>query len=325
MTGNQAAGGMASNGTGAGALTGGYMSLVYYSLFNGFVGVFIKMAHGLDILSIVFFRALIAAVFVGLVCLALRQGAALRPRHLRATLLVGALQGVMIALIMGAMQLTTVSNALFLLYTAPVFTVLLARTFLKERISPTTWAGIGVAMLGIVLIVDPAGLSLASADTLGNLMALGAGLALAAMTVAAKPLTRKVSGFYIVFWQYLVIALLALPFVRPGTLDTALSNWWQLGGLGVICTGVAFLWYMRGVRSVPAQHVLVVASLEPLVGTLIAGLILHEALSYLTAAGALCIMAGAYGVARSRTAGGPAVSEPRQRAERAALSTAAAG
>jgi drug/metabolite transporter (DMT)-like permease len=208
----------------------------------------------------------------------------------------------MIALIMSALRLTSVSNALFLLYTAPVFTVLLARTFLKEAITAKTALGIALALVGIFFIVDPTNLSLQSTHTLGNLMALGAGLALAAMTVAAKPLSQKVSGYYIVFWQYLVITVLALPFVRPAMLDAVLVNWWQLGGLGVICTGIAFLWYMRGVRSVPAQHVLIVASLEPLVGSLIAAVFLREAITHLTLLGALFIMAGAYGVARTRTA-----------------------
>jgi drug/metabolite transporter (DMT)-like permease len=284
------------------ALKNGYMQLVYYSLFNGFVGVFVKMAQGLDTIAIVFFRALITVAFVGLIAVLLRQGGTLRLHNLRATMLVGIFQGLMTVLIMGALRLTSVSNALFLLYTAPVFSVLLARIFLKERIAGITWIGISLAIMGIFFIVDPTAISLDATHNLGNLMALGAGLALAAMTVAAKPLSQKVSGYYIVFWQYLVIAVLALPFAHAAPIETVVANWWQLGGLGIVCTGIAYTLYMRGVRRVPTQHVLVIASLEPLVGTLIAGLLLHESLSYLTLIGALFIMAGAYGVARARSA-----------------------
>jgi drug/metabolite transporter (DMT)-like permease len=255
-----------------------------------------------DTLSIVFFRSCIAAIFIGLVCIAIRQAGALRLRDPRATLLVGLFQGAMIGLIMAALRMTSVSNALFLLYTAPIFSVLLARVFLKERIAATTWAGIGVALLGVLCIVDPRTISFDSAHALGNLLALGAGLSLAAMTVAAKPLSRRVSGHYIVFWQYLVIAVLTLPFIRVASPTTLLANWWQIGGLGVVCTGIAYLWYMRGVRHVPAQHVLIVASLEPLVGTAMAALILGESLSHLALVGAALIVLGAYGVARTRLA-----------------------
>jgi drug/metabolite transporter (DMT)-like permease len=215
-------------------LKNGYMHLVYYSLFNGFVGVFVKLTHGLDTLSIVFFRALIAAVFIGLIAAVLRQGRTLWLCNWRATLLVGLLQALMTALIMTALRLTSVSNALFLLYTAPVFSLILAHTCLKEQIRQATWVGIGITLLGVFFLVEPANLSLAGDQSLGNLMALGAGIALAAMTVAAKPLSQKASGYYIVFWQYVVIAALTSPFVRIDSLTLAMGNWWQLGGLGII-------------------------------------------------------------------------------------------
>ena len=284
------------------AFKSGYMQLVYYSLFNGFVGVLVRLAHNLDTLSIVFFRAAIAAAFVGLICVVSRQGGTLRLRNPRATLLVGLLQGTMIALIMGALRRTSVSNALFLLYSAPVFAVVLARLCLRESIAATTWRGIGIALLGVLCIVDPRALSLDATHALGNLMALGAAAALAAMTVAAKPLSHQVSGKYIVFWQYVVIAVVTLPLVPAPAPATLLANWWQLGGLGIPCTGIAYLFYMRGVRSVPAQHVLIVASLEPLVGTVIAGVVLGEAISSLTLVGATCIVIGTYRVARARMA-----------------------
>lgn len=295
-------------------LKNGYLQLAYYSLFNGFVGVFVKKVQALDTLSVVFFRALIAVAFIGLVCLILREPVRLRRKHLRSTLMVGLFQGIMTMLIMGALGQTSVANALFLLYTAPIFTILLARIFLKEQIANETWVGIAVAILGVFLIVDPNSLSLHSRDMLGSMMALGAGLALAAMTVAAKPLSRQVSGYYIVFWQYLFVAMLALPFVRVDSANVLMANWWQLAGLGIVCTGIAFLWYMGGVRCVPAQHVLVVASLEPLVGTLIAVAILHESLSSWAILGATLIIVGAYWVSRtgervSSAAAGPEASQ----------------
>lgn len=300
-------------------LKNGYIHLVYYSLFNGFVGILVKETQGLDTLAIVFFRGLIAAAFIGLIAVLLRQAHTLRLCNLRATLLVGLLQGLMTILIIGALRLTAVANALFLLYTAPVFAVVLARLFLKERIAPVTWVGIGVTLLGVLLIVNPAQIALDRTQTLGSLMALGAGLASAAMTVAAKPLTQKVSGYYIVFWQYLLIALLTLPFVQPVALNSVTANWWQLGGLGIVCTGIAYTLYMRGVRHVPTQHVLIVASLEPLVGTALAGLILHEALSPFTLVGATLVLAGAYGVARARTSAAKPVVLITQASENPAL------
>ena len=68
--------------------------------------------------------------------------------------------------------------------------------------------------------------------------------------------------------------------------------------MGVLCTGIAFVLFMEGLKRVKAQKVLIVATVEPLAGTLAALLVLKEVPSFLTIIGAVLIIYGVYRVTR---------------------------
>jgi drug/metabolite transporter (DMT)-like permease len=71
--------------------------------------------------------------------------------------------------IIHALQNTTVANTLFILSSAPLLTAVLARFFLGETVSVTTWIAMSVAVSGIALMVSD---SFGAGTAFGNAMAL---------------------------------------------------------------------------------------------------------------------------------------------------------
>ena len=276
----------------------GYLELILYSLFVGVVGVFVKLVQGLDAFSITFFRAAIATIFILGTLILLKRTKELAITHSKKLLLVGIVQGLSIILYFIALLSTTVSNAVFLLYTAPIFSVIFSRFFLKEEIERKTIIAIFVTLLGIIFILDPTTFSFDSSSTIGNLLALTSGFFYAAMMIIAKPVLKERSGYSVAFWQYFVITLMFLPFLKFNSASVILSNWWQLGIIGIVCTGIAFMLFMEGVRKIKAQKVFVITTLEPLAGTALALLLLNEVPSLFTAIGAALILYGVYGITK---------------------------
>lgn len=272
----------------------GYLELVLFSLLAGTVGVFVKLVEGLSTYSIVFFRAAIATAFILFVIFLKKRGGELRVVHPWKTLLVGVFQGLSIFLYFSALLRTSVSNAVFLLYTAPIFSIILARIFLKEEIEKETILGALITLSGIALILDPRTFSFDSTQTIGNLLALGGGFFYSAMALTAKPVMKKASGYYMAFWQYLVISLIFVAFLKADSPAAIYGNWWQLGIIGVLCTGIAFILFMEGVRKVKAQKIFIVTSLEPLAGTILALIVLGEVPTTFTLIGAALILYGVY-------------------------------
>ena len=275
----------------------GYLELVAYSLLAGIVGVFVRLLQGIDAQSIVFLRAAIAAAFIFLAVAARSRIRELKIVHPVKTLFVGLFQGASIFLYITALLNTTVSNAVFLLYTAPVFSVILAKVFLKEEIERETIIGVLVTLVGIILILDPRTFSFDSSQTFGNIVALGSGFFYAAMALTAKPIMKKTPGHYVAFWQYLVISLMFLPFLSIKSAAAIYGNWQLLAIIGIVCTGIPFILFMEGVRKVKAQKIFIITALEPLAGTLLALVVLGETPSLLAVAGALLVLYGIFRVA----------------------------
>ena len=132
-------------------------------------------------------------------------------------------------------------------------------------------------------------------------MALGAGFFYSAMALTSKKTMKKASGYYTAFWQYLIISLIFLFFLKPISPAIVYDNWWQLLTIGILCTGIAFIFFMEGVRKVKAQKIFIVASLEPLTGTILALFLLGETPPLLTVIGAILILYGVYRITKKQT------------------------
>ncbi len=274
----------------------GYLELILFSLFAGVVGIFVKLIQNLDIYSIIFFRALIASIFIFMVILEKKNIKELKPQYPFQTLLVGIFQGLAIFFYFASVIQTSVSNGVFLLYTAPIFSIIFTKLFFKEKIEKKTIIGIIITLSGIIFILNPQTFSFNSKETFGNFMGLLSGLFYAAMALTAKPLMEKVSTYYTAFWQYVIISIMFAFFLKIDSVSLIFKNWWQLLIIGILCTGIAFILFMEGVKKVKAQKIFIITALEPLTGTTLALILLKEIPSLMTLMGAILIIFGVYSV-----------------------------
>ena len=82
-----------------------------------------------------------------------------------------------------AIQATSVANAMLLFATAPFMAAVLGRLVLGEAVRRATWGAIGVALIGIaVMVADQTG----DVTLHGSLAALGSALGFAVFTVALR-------------------------------------------------------------------------------------------------------------------------------------------
>ena len=135
----------------------GYSQLITYSILVGSVGIAVRFIEGMDVFAIIFFRALIGVLFILLLVVLKGKTRELKPKYFLLTLLVGIIQGLSIVMYFLAILKTSIANAVFLLYTAPIFSLIFARIFFKEKIQGHTWLGLIFAIFGISFVIEPAG------------------------------------------------------------------------------------------------------------------------------------------------------------------------
>jgi drug/metabolite transporter (DMT)-like permease len=190
---------------------------------------------------------------------------------------------------------TSPAHAAILVALSPLFAALLARLFLGEPLGERRLGGIGLAFVGVLLIVTRSGAGAAS--WLGDLLSLGASLSWALYTVIGKPMLARATPLAVTAWA---TALGALPLWPLGLSGLGTVRWSELSGarwLLIVYLSAAtialanLLWYWALARWATAR-VVVFSYLIPLVATAIAVAAGQEALTASFVVGAAAVLGG---------------------------------
>jgi drug/metabolite transporter (DMT)-like permease len=128
-----------------------------------------------------------------------------------------------------ALTLIPLAQVVSIEFTMPIWTAILAASFLGERITIRKTAAIALGLIGVFVIVRPA----AGETNPGQLIALAAAAALGATVVMMKSLTRTEAALTIVFWMMAVQAV-------AGALPTLHVWLWPSPHIWVWVVAVAF-------------------------------------------------------------------------------------
>jgi drug/metabolite transporter (DMT)-like permease len=184
-----------------------------------------------------------------------------------------------------------VGIALLIEFTAPLFVALFARFVYKERIRRRIWVAVVLCMAGLALVVEVwAGVAL---STVGVTAALGGAFGLTAYMLMAErerrqrdPISLSFYGFFFaaLFWA-VVQPLWRFPWGALGDTVSLQGNlseytapvWLLIGFIVVVGTMFTFSLLTGALRHLSATRASIVATLEPVIATVVAWLWLGEA------------------------------------------------
>jgi drug/metabolite transporter, DME family len=201
-----------------------------------------------------------------------------------------------------ALEVTTVSVAVALLYTAPAFVLAMSAVLWQERVGAARVAALVLVLTGVVLVTGAAG-SLLRGSAVLPASALGLGLAAGATyavyTMFSKVATERYGPTSSLFWSFgfatLAFALLSSPHVP---FARAPQQTLVLVGLGIVPTLLPYALYLTALRELRASTAAMLASIEPVVAAVLAALLLHERMDLLQGAGVLLVVSAAALLAR---------------------------
>lgn len=185
-----------------------------------------------------------------------------------------------------ATKMTTAANAVFLQYTAPIYVVLLAFWFLREKPSKADWAAMVVIFLGLLLFF---GDKLSTSGFYGNILAVLSGVTSAVMMVSLRAQKEGTPAESILIAN-LFTAIFGFPFVLQET--WTVTSWLILLYLGMIQIGVASLLFAKAIKHVPALEANLVSTLEPVLNPVWVFLFLGESMGGSALIGGLIVLAG---------------------------------
>jgi drug/metabolite transporter (DMT)-like permease len=200
-----------------------------------------------------------------------------------------------------ALAHTTVSNAVFTHYTAPLFVALLAPLMLSERIQKETVISLPLAALGMTLIVlAEGGLTITGPHTAGIIAGTLSGVAYAFIILYSRKLSRMLMHHKAVVMLPWITTLVTAPVVLLSDFSIDLRGFCLLLMTGVFHSTIAPLLYYNALRKVMAQHAAILGYMEPLAAVPMAFLFLSETPSLSALFGGALILVSGYLVIHSR-------------------------
>lgn len=264
------------------------LSAILWGIAGGLGGFL--MDKGWDPLIISFYRGA-----VGLVCLLVWF--LFRPTRLTKLLVLWAIvAGIGVAgnfvFYFISIAESSVAVAATLMYTAPIFVLVISFVFRLEKPSLFKFGAIAFVIVGIVLLTEVYSIDSNQVTTLGLAAGLGAGLAYALFIFGFKYASDHGEPQGILMIAFLTFTFIMLFFVDLKDTVSVVSSpdvWWMIL-LGVFGAGLSFFLYVIGLKRTSPTSASIVAMVEPVTASLFGFFILSQQLNVIQMSGMAIIL-----------------------------------
>lgn len=289
----------------------GPVLIILAGCFWGSMGIFVRRlgTFGFNPIQIVSIRITVAAVVFSLLLLIKdRPGFRIAFRDL--PLFLGLGFGSVLCFTVcyfSAITIMPLSTAAILLYTSPIWIMLMSVLFFREKLNRIKLTALALAFAGCVLV---SGISGEGLTLTGLLLGLGSGIGYGLYSILGTVALRKYSPYTVTTYTFLLAAAGSWLVCQPADMISKFSAVDNLMELLLFCvlTGlvtavIPFLAYTLGLRTVEASRAGILATIEPLVATLVGILVFSEPLTLLSGLGIILILVAVILLNRKQNSG----------------------
>lgn len=276
----------------------GPILIIIAACFWGSMGIFVRHleAYGFTAIQIVSIRLTLAAVLFSIIQIFIdRSGFKITLRDIPLFLGLG-LGSILFFTIcyFSAITIMPLSTAAILLYTSPIWIMLMSAIFFHEKLNAKKLIALALAFAGCVLV---SGISGNGITMMGLLLGLGSGLGYGLYSILGTVALRCYSPYTVTTYTFIFAACGSWFVSRPAEMISKFTGSENLPLLIGFCVLTAlvtavipFLTYTLGLKTVEASKAGIIATLEPVVATIIGIVCFSEGLNILSAAGILLVL-----------------------------------
>ena len=279
--------------------------VVLAGIFWGSMGIFVRRltALGFSSLQITAGRLTLgAAVFCIILLLRDPKGFRIRLKDIPLFLGLGLLSVLFFTVCyFTAITMMPLSTAAILLYTSPIWILLMSVLFFHEKLTAGKVLALALAFSGCVLVSGVTSGAAGGGLTLaGLLFGLGSGLGYGLYSILGTVALRRYSPFTVTTWTFVIAAVGSWFICQPADLLARIAAAPSPAGLSlfflltaVVTAVVPFLAYTLGLQRMEASKAGILATIEPLVAALIGVMIFAEPMTLSSGLGIVLILAAA--------------------------------
>lgn len=276
----------------------GDILIITAGLFWGSMGIFVRHLNSLGFSSIqvACLRLVTAGILFALILLIKDpKGFKIKARDIPLFLALGIVSILFFTCCyFTAIRIMTMSTAAILLYTSPIWVMILAIIFLKEKITVQKIIALILAFAGCVLVSGFGG----KVTVIGILVGLGSGLGYGLYSIFGTFALKKYTPFTVTCYTFLIAGAGSIVVSNPADLTekiSAVDNKLSLLGFvlltSVVTAVIPFLLYTLGLNRTTAGKAAVLATVEPAAATLFGFFIMKETIGPVAICGIVLVFA----------------------------------
>jgi drug/metabolite transporter (DMT)-like permease len=183
------------------------------------------------------------------------------------------------------MKFTIPSNAALLYATTPVIVLVFSHFFLGESLSRFKVAGVIMGFVGVTIVIFERGLSASMEYVFGNVVIFVAVLAWALYTVYGRKMIVKygaieTSCLTLIGGTLLFLPIGIVPALRFPYETITVSNWLQIGYLGIVTSVFSYLLWYYALGRIEAGRVALFSNFQPIIVTVLAVTLLGQSVTW---------------------------------------------
>ena len=277
----------------------GPILIIIAACFWGSMGIFVRKLgeNGFSPIQIVSIRITLAALFFCAILL-FKDSTGFKIRLRDIPLFLGLGFGSILFFTVcyfSAITIMPLSTAAILLYTSPIWIVLMSAVFFREKMNAKKLVALALAFAGCVLV---SGISGDGITLKGLLIGLGSGIGYGLYSILGTIALRRYSPYTVTTYTFSLAAIGSWLVCSPTNLLSKFAKASDLSWLILFCILTAlvtavipFLSYTLGLRTVEASKAGIIATLEPMVATIVGITCFAETLTLQSAIGIALILA----------------------------------
>ncbi|MBQ4338612.1 MAG: EamA family transporter [Clostridia bacterium] len=278
-----------------------YAFVLASGILWGMIGVFVNnlLASGFTRMQITVIRMAVATAVLGIyMLLREKKDFKIRLRDLWCFLGTGLASILLLNVTyFYSIEQNGMSVAAVLLYTSPVFVMLMSAVLFKEKLTAKKIAVLPLVIAGCVLVTGLAeSFSGATVNTVGILMGIASGFAYALYSIFGRyALDKGYSCYTISFYSFAFSAAAAIPFSGFSAnlhLFADAKNILFSLGLGIISCVLPYIFYTKGLEGTENSKAAVIATVEPVTAAVVGILLFKESITAAKLAGMVLILLG---------------------------------
>ena len=273
------------------------ISTILAGVLWGCISLFLKplTSAGFSSLQVMVFRAVLSSIML-LVYLALVNPELLKIQFRDIWMFIGT--GVISLTFFSICYFKTIleigtSVAVILLYTSPIFVLLLSVLLFKEKINLVKIIALIMTFAGSILVAGVIGAGEPQITAKGFVIGLCAGFGYALYSIFSRFALKKYHSLTVTFYTFVFSGISLLPFAQLSSITCFgdVKTVFLVVGIALFCSVLPYIFYTFGLSGLENGRAAILVTVEPLVGTLVGFFIWGEPVNVANVTGIILIFA----------------------------------